>query len=85
MSAEIVGGLMASSLAILTDAAHLMSDVAGFAISILAIYLSQQDATHAFTYGWSRAEIIGALASVILIWALTLWLVVEAIDRIQNP
>ena len=41
MSVEIVGGIVASSLAILTDAAHLMSDIAGFLISILAIYLGR--------------------------------------------
>ena len=85
MAAEIVGGVMAGSLAILTDAAHLMSDVAGFAISIFAIWLGRRKATVEFSYGWSRAEIIGALTSVILIWGLTAWLVYEAILRIITP
>ena len=85
MAAEIVGGVMAGSLAILTDAAHLMSDVAGFGISIFAIWLGRRDATVEFSYGWSRAEVIGALSSVILIWGLTAWLVYEAILRIMTP
>ena len=64
---------------------QILSDVAGFSISIFAIYLGRKEATVEFSYGWARAEIIGALTSVVLIWALTLWLVVEAIDRIRNP
>ena len=61
MAVEIVGGILANSLAILTDAAHLMSDIAGFMISIFAIWLGRKKATVEFSYGWHRAEIIGAL------------------------
>jgi len=55
--AEVAGGLIASSLAILSDAVHLGSDLFGFAISIIAMYLSQKDATARYTYGYNRAEI----------------------------
>ena len=75
MIVEIVGGIMAHSLAILTDAAHLFSDIAGFLISIFAIYLGRKKATVEFSYGWNRAEIIGALMSIVLIWVLTVYLV----------
>lgn len=85
MCVEIAGGILAHSLAILTDAAHLLSDVVGVAISIFAIYLGQKDASEEFSYGWARAEILGAIVSVILIWGLTGWLVYEAVLRIITP
>jgi len=84
MGAEITGGLMANSLAILTDAAHMFSDFCGFFISIASIKIAKRPSTKTHSYGYHRAEIIGALVSVVLIWGLTLWLVVEAVDRIQN-
>ena len=74
MTIEIIGGLIAHSLAILTDAAHLFSDLAGIGISIFAIWIGQKKASSEFSYGWGRAEVVGALASTILIWGLTVWL-----------
>ena len=85
MSVEVVGGYMAKSLAIMTDAAHLFSDFSGFFISIVAIIIARRPATKALSYGYARAEVIGALASVVLIWGLTLWLVYEAIMKIIDP
>merc|ERR1711865_1359890 len=85
MIAELVGGYLAHSLAIMTDAAHLMSDMAGFAISIVAISLAKKDANMQYSFGYHRAEILGALASVMLIWALTAVLVYEAIIRLTEP
>ncbi|KAJ3023289.1 hypothetical protein HKX48_003740 [Thoreauomyces humboldtii] len=82
---ELVAGLWAGSLAILSDSFHLLSDIAGFAISLAALYLSQQPATKRHSYGFYRAEIIGAILSTFLIWILTAFLVWEAIDRVRNP
>jgi solute carrier family 30 (zinc transporter), member 2 len=82
MSAEVVGGYLAHSIAIMTDAAHMFSDFAGFFISILSIWIARKPSTRTHSYGFHRAEIIGALASVIIIWGLTVWLVVEAVQRI---
>lgn len=81
---EIVGGYLANSLAIMTDAAHMLSDVAGFMISYLAIYLGGRASTFELSYGYARAEILGALASIMLIWGLIIWLFVEAIERFVN-
>ena len=81
---EIVGGYYANSLAIMTDAAHMLSDVAGFMISYLAIYLGGRASTFELSYGYARAEILGALASILLIWGLIIWLFIEAIDRFIN-
>lgn len=84
MSVEVVGGIKANSLAILTDAAHLLTDVAGFAISLFAIWASGWEATPRQTYGFFRLEILGALLSIQLIWLLTGILIYEAIDRLLH-
>ena len=81
MIIEIVGGYLANSLAIMTDAAHMLSDVAGFMISYFAIYLGSKPASFAMSFGYSRAEVLGALASIALIWGLIVWLFIEAIHR----
>ena len=85
MIAEVIGGYMAGSLAIMTDAAHLLSDVAGFLISLFAIWLAQRPASGHMSFGFHRAEILGAIASVLLIWALTGVLLFEAVQRVLNP
>jgi zinc transporter 2 len=81
MILEIAGGLLAHSLAIVTDAAHLLSDVSGFAVSLFAIALSQRVPTLDYTYGYHQAEIIGALTSVLIVWAMTGVLIFEAVNR----
>lgn len=85
MIAEFVGGYIANSLAVLTDAAHLLSDLASFAISIGALYMASRNPTKRLTYGYHRYEIIGAALSVILIWILTGVLAYEAVLRVLNP
>ena len=82
MIIEIIGGYLANSIAIMSDAAHLLSDLLGFIISIISIHISRKVAKNDMSYGYHRAEIIGALVSIILIWALTLWLLYEATLRI---
>ena len=85
MTIEIIGGYLANSIAIMSDAAHLLSDLLGFLISIISIYISRKVAKNNMSYGYHRAEIIGALVSIVLIWALTLWLLYEATLRIIIP
>ena len=82
---EAVGGTISGSLAILCDAAHQLSDVAGFVISFLAIYMTRKRATLQNTSGYHRADVIGALGSVLIIWGLLVWLLSEAVKRILNP
>ena len=84
MIIEIIGGYLANSIAIMSDAAHLLSDLLGFIISIISIYISRKVAKNHMSYGYHRAEIIGALVSIVLIWALTIWLLYEATLRIIN-
>lgn len=84
MSVEIVGGLKSNSLSILTDAAHQLSDVLGFVISILAVRVSQKPSTLKHTYGLYRCEIMGALATVLIIWGLIAYIFYEAVCRIMD-
>jgi len=85
MVGEAVGGYFSGSLAILTDAAHLFSDVAAMVISISAIGLAQRKPTMAYSWGFHRAEILGAIGSVLMIWMLTGVLVYQAILRMITP
>ncbi|ODM94641.1 Zinc transporter 2 [Orchesella cincta] len=82
MIGEAVGGLLAGSLAVATDAAHLLTDFAGFMISLFALYISERPATKTLSYGYHRAEVIGALTSVLLIWVVTGILVYLAVQRV---
>ncbi len=85
MMIEFFGGWIAGSLAIMTDAAHLLSDLSGFLISMVSLYIALRPADKRLTYGYHRAEVIGALSSVLIIWCLTAWLIIEAIQRFYNP
>jgi zinc transporter 2 len=83
--AQLTGGIMANSIAIFTDSAHLASDLVGFAISIFSLKMATKPATKSLSFGYHRSEIIGTLVSLVLIWGLTIWLVYEATLRIFNP
>ncbi|KAF9109049.1 hypothetical protein BGX27_008051 [Mortierella sp. AM989] len=82
---ELLGGLWTESLALLSDSFHLLTDITSFIISLAAIYLSQRSSTATHTFGYHRAEVLGALFSIFLIWALTFMLIVEAYDRVRHP
>lgn len=84
MIVEIVGGIKANSLAILTDAAHLLSDVAAFAISLFSLWAAGWEANPKQSYGFYRIEILGALVSIQLIWLLAGILVYEAVVRLMQ-
>ena len=64
---------------------YIYKDATGFIFSIFAIYFSNRHATRAHSFGFHRVEIIGVLVSILLIWVVTVFLVIEAIDRLRNP
>ncbi|KAG0004452.1 hypothetical protein BGZ80_006073 [Entomortierella chlamydospora] len=82
---EMIGGYFAKSLALMSDAFHLLSDVISFIVSLIAIWLSEQPATKRHSFGYHRAEVLAALMSVFIIWILTAFLLMEAVERIRNP
>jgi len=81
MIIEIIGGILSNSTAIVTDAAHMCIDATGFFISLAAIYLGKKRPTLKLSFGYTRAEVLGALLSVLTIWVATGILVYMAIQR----
>ncbi|CAI4232079.1 unnamed protein product [Auanema sp. JU1783] len=84
IAAEFTGGFFAASLAIMTDAGHMLSDLLSFIISIVAIRTARHPANKKLSFGYDRAEVLGALISIIILWVLTAVLVLLAIQRICN-
>uniref|UniRef100_A0A8D0GI50 Proton-coupled zinc antiporter SLC30A2 n=2 Tax=Sphenodon punctatus TaxID=8508 RepID=A0A8D0GI50_SPHPU len=84
MTGEVVGGYLAHSLAIMTDAAHLLTDFASMMISLFSLWMSSRPATKTMNFGWHRAEILGALLSVLSIWVVTGVLVYLAVERLLS-
>lgn len=83
--AELIGGLVFGSLALLADAAHMLSDVAGLAIALVAQHLLDRPASVRHTYGLQRAEVLGAQANGVLLLATAGWILFEAARRIGDP
>uniref|UniRef100_A0A8C8VPD1 Probable proton-coupled zinc antiporter SLC30A3 n=1 Tax=Pelusios castaneus TaxID=367368 RepID=A0A8C8VPD1_9SAUR len=82
MIGEVIGGYLAHSLAIMTDAAHLLMDVGSMLVSVFSLWVSARPATKTMSFGWHRSETLGALASVLSIWLVTGVLVYLASARI---
>ncbi|XP_011358671.1 zinc transporter 8 [Pteropus vampyrus] len=85
MIAEVVGGHIAGSLAVVTDAAHLLIDLTSFLLSLFSLWLSSKPPSKRLTFGWHRAEILGALLSILCIWVMTGVLVYLACERLLYP
>ncbi|KAI8432533.1 hypothetical protein MSG28_013530 [Choristoneura fumiferana] len=71
MIAEVIGGFLAGSLSVMCDAAHMLSDCGGFALALLAFHCAKRQPDFHMSYGYKRAEVLGAMVSVLLIWILT--------------
>ncbi|EDV59866.1 zinc transporter 8 [Drosophila erecta] len=84
MIIEFLGGYIAGSLAIMTDAAHLASDCISFVIGLVAIWIGSRPPDERMSFGYKRFEVIGAVASILGIWFVTFLLVVVAIQRIYS-
>lgn len=85
MVAEVIGGLLTNSLALLADAGHMLSDAAALALSLFAIWIAQKPATPRHTYGYYRTEILAALANGATLVAISIYIFVEAFQRFDEP
>ena len=83
--AEVVGAWVSGSLALLADAGHLLTDVAAVALTLLTGWLATHPATERRTYGLLRWEILGALINGAALVALSVWIIVEAVERFRTP
>lgn len=85
MVVEVVGGLVFGSLALLADAAHMLSDVAALSIALVAQHLATRPASDRHTFGLQRAEVLGAQANALVLLAAAGWVFFEAAQRLDTP
>jgi cobalt-zinc-cadmium efflux system protein len=85
MGIEAVGGWYANSLALLSDAAHMLTDVGALLVGLFAIWVARKPSTPQMSFGYQRAEILGALASGLLIWLIAGLLSYDAFARLSAP
>lgn len=85
MVAEVVGGILTNSLALLADAGHMLSDVGALALSLFAIWIAQRPPTPQHTYGYYRTEILAALANGAALIAVSILIFIEAFERLRDP
>ena len=83
--AEVVGAFVFNSLALLSDAAHMMTDVAGLVIALMAIHLGKKAADDKRTFGYKRLEILAATFNAILLFVVAMYILYEAIQRFREP
>ena len=82
---EVVGGLWTGSLALLADAGHMLTDVGGLSMSLLAMWFARKPATPEHTYGFLRLEILAALANGVVLLGVTGFILYEAYRRLWGP
>ncbi|MFG3249403.1 cation diffusion facilitator family transporter [Streptomyces sp. NPDC048187] len=85
MVVEIVGGLVADSLALIADAAHMATDALGLGMALLAVHFASRPPSDRRTFGYARAEILAALANCLLLLGVGGYVLYEAIDRFLSP
>lgn len=82
---EVVGGMLAGSLALLADAGHMATDALGLVMALLAIHFANRPASARQTYGYARAEILAALANCLLLLGVGGFILYEAVRRFVEP
>lgn len=85
MVVEAVGGLLTNSLALLSDAAHMMTDVIALAVSLMAVRLARRPADARRTYGYARMEALGAVVNAALLFVVAAYILWEAVGRFRQP
>lgn len=85
MVVEIVGGVLADSLALIADAAHMATDAVGLGMALLAIHFANRPASGNRTFGYARAEILAALANCLLLLGVGGYVLIEAVQRFVTP
>jgi len=82
---EGMGGFAANSLALLADAGHMLTDVAGIGLALLAIWIGSRPASVERTFGYQRLEILAAIVNALLLFGVGLFIVIESIRRLAEP
>ena len=82
---ELIGGILTNSLALLADAAHMLTDVSGLALALFATWIAKKPATPQKTYGYYRVEILAALANAVVLFLISFYILYEAYRRFEEP
>lgn len=82
---EIIGGILANSLALLSDSAHMMSDVLALGLSMVAIYLATRESNNKYTFGFLRFEILASFLNGLALAVIAIGIFIEGIKRIIHP
>jgi cobalt-zinc-cadmium efflux system protein len=85
MAVEVVVGVLAHSLALISDAGHMLTDAASIVLALAAIRMAARPARGVYTYGFKRVEILSAQANGITLLLLAVWFVYESVRRLINP
>lgn len=85
MLVEVIGGLWTGSLALLADAAHMLTDAGGLALALVAIRFAERPRTPENTYGYVRMEVLAALTNAVVLLLLTVYILYEAYQRFLDP
>ena len=85
MAAEVIGGLLSGSLALLADAGHMLSDAGSLALALFAMWLASRPSGSQHTYGYYRTEILAALVNGATLVAISILIFIEAYQRLMNP
>ena len=83
MLAEVIGGLISGSLALLADAGHMATDVAAIGLALLAMRFAEREASAERTYGFYRTEVLAALLNAFALWMIVAWIFFEAYRRFR--
>lgn len=85
MAVEVVGGLWTGSLALLADAAHMLTDAGALVLALIAVWFAERPATPQKTYGYVRLEVLSALANAVVLLVISLYILYEAYQRFLAP
>lgn len=82
---EFIGGLLSGSLALFADAGHMLSDITGLVVALVATVMSARPATDTRTFGHRRSEVFAAFINAAILLAVVVFIVIEAVRRLANP
>ena len=82
MVAEVIGGILSGSLALIADAGHMLTDAAAIAMALVAMWIADKAASVEHTFGYYRTEVLAALANLFSLWLIAGWIVFEAYHRL---
>lgn len=83
--AELIGGWVSGSMALMADAMHMLSDAAGLIIAVAAVMAGRRQATARATYGYRRIEVLAALVNAVTVIVISIFIVIEALRRLHAP